>query len=288
MRIFPLVVALILALLTAGAVRAEEPAAGFIISYELKGADLEKGTSVIRNGAELPPKVWMPLQAGDIVFTRDAASTVTIDMAEGGRVEVKGAKQRFTISGSGSGDDSWGILTQIAELFGSEEGEDAPTNLIAKGDGSLDAPMAVRGQNFILRDERPLWIAWRGGKAPYAITIDADGARRSLGRTTETQVENALPKTGKNRFVFIVEDSLGKRVQIVFRFRKSAPRAPAELIEQAERHGASEAVLAGWLAAQDDGAWRFEVARILRAMPRGDKTAANLLAALANGWRPHK
>src|SRR6476660_2135683 len=125
MRIFPLVVALILALLSAGAVRAEEPAAaGFIISYELKGADLEKGTSVIRNGAELPPKVWMPLQAGDIVFTRDAASTVTIDMAEGGRVEVKGAKQRFTVSQHGSGDDSWGILTQIAELFGSEEGED--------------------------------------------------------------------------------------------------------------------------------------------------------------------
>jgi hypothetical protein len=288
MRIFALVVALILALLTAGAVRAEEPAAGFIISYELKGADLEKGTSVIRNGAELPPKVWMPLQVGDIVFTRDAASTVTIDMAEGGRVEVTGAKQRFTVSQHGSGDDSWGILTQIAELFGSEEREDAPTNLIARGDGSLDAPMAVRGQNFILRDERPLWIAWRGGKAPYAISIDADGARRSLGRTTETQVESALPKTGKNRFVFIVEDSLGKRVQIIFRFRKSAPHASAELIEQAERHGASEAVLAGWLAAQDDGAWRFEVARVLRAMPRDDKTATNLLAALANGWRPHK
>src|SRR4029078_3008738 len=118
--------------------------------------------------------------------------------------------------------------------------------------------------------------------------IGADGARQSLGQTTETQVESALPKTSKNRFLFIVEDSLGNRVQIIFRFRKSARRAPAELIDQAERHGASQAVLAGWLAAQDDGAWRFEVARILRAMPKDDKTAANLLAALANGWRPHK
>jgi hypothetical protein len=270
--------------------RAEDAgdAAGYIIAYDLKGGDHNRGTVVIHNGQELPPKLWMPLFAGDTVFIHDAASSVVVEIAQGGRVEVKGERQRFTIGENAPGDGAWQILTQIAELFSSEEGEDAPTNLISKGGESLSVPMAVRGPNFILSDERPVWVAWRGGKGPYNLTLDVDDVRQVLGNQGETEIAIGIPKTVKDRFTLLIEDSLGKRVRIALYLRKSTPRMPQDLADQAARRGAEAAVSAGWLATHDDGAWRIEVARILRALPKDDKTAANLLLALANGWRPHE
>jgi hypothetical protein len=271
------------------AVHAEEAseAAGYVIAYDLKGADLARGTAVIRRGQELPPKLWMPLFEGDMVFIRDPASSVVLDMAEGGRIEVKGAEQRITVGESGSGDGAWEVVTEIAALFSSEENEDAPTNLMSKGDDSLAAPMAVRGPNFILRDDRPVWVAWRGGKGPYNLSIDIDGVRTVLGAKAETETEIAIPETAKTRFALLIEDAFGTRQRIAFQLRKKTPEMPKDLADEAAQHGATQPVLAGWLAAQDDGAWRIEVARMLRALPKDDKTAARLVSALAKGWRPH-
>jgi len=263
--------------------------AGFIISYDLKGVDREKGNgTVIHEDKELPPKLWMPLFPGDKVFIRDPDSSIVLDTVKTGRFELKGDKKEFKVEGRGTTDKAWDIATQIGKLFGSEEEEDAPTNLISKGDGSLEIPMAVRGPNFLTRDARPLWMAWQGGKEPYGITLDIGGVRRPLATVAATEFEMALPDTAKNRFVIVIEDSLGKRMRVTFRIHKAAPDVPRELAGAAARRGAEQAVLAGWLAAQENGAWRFEAARILRALPKDDKTAASLLTALAKGWRPHE
>jgi hypothetical protein len=261
-------------------------AAGYVIAYDLKGVDLQRGTAVIRNGQELPPKLWMTLLEGDTVFIHDPASSIVLDVANGGRIEVKGAKQRVTVGEGESSSGTWEIVTEIAELFSSEEGEDAPTNLMSKGDDSLAAPMAVRGPNFILRDERPVWVAWRGGKGPYNLAIDIDGVRTVLGTRTETEAEIAVPETAKSRFALLIGDAYGARLRIALKFRETLPEMPKDLADQAAQRGAAQAVLAGWLAAQDDGAWRIEVARLLRTMPK-DKTAQRLISALAEGWRPH-
>ena len=191
-------------------------------------------------------------------------------------------------SGEGGSDSGvWGLITQIASLFGGEEEEGAPTNLMSKGDGSLEVQMAMHGPNLIIGDGRPLWVAWRGGKGPYTLTLDTDAMRMPLGIRAGTETEIGIPKAVGNRFTLLIEDKLGKHVRIVFQLRKTAPEMPKDLVDEAALHDAKQALMAGWLAAQDDGAWRFEVARILRAMPKDDKTARNLLDAVARGWRPH-
>jgi hypothetical protein len=262
-------------------------AAGFIIAYDLKGADLARGTAVIRQGEELRPQLWMPIFQGDTVFIRDSASSVVLDMAKDGRIELAGVEQRLTIGENGSGDSAWEIVTQIAELFSGEEGEDTPTNLISKGDESLSVPMAVHGLNFIVRDNRPIWIAWRGGKAPYNLALDIDDGRQLLGSTAANEAEIGIPDSATDRFAVLIEDSLGKRVRVALALREDTPEMPGDVAKSAAARSAGQAVKAGWLAAQDDGAWRLEAARGLRAMPAGDKTTARLLSALAKGWRPH-
>jgi hypothetical protein len=279
-----LILAFCLELAIGRAAFAQEPAeaAGFIIAYDLKGADMARGTVVIHNGEELRPKLWMPVFPGDTVFIRDAASSIVLDMAKGGRIEVEGAEQRFTVGERGAGEGAWEIVTQIAELFSGEEGKDAPTNLISKGDKTLRVPMAVHGLNFIVRDTRPVWIAWRGGKAPYKLALDFAGVQEMLGTQAEREIEFRIPKRAPDRFALLIEDPLGKRVRVAFALRKNPPEVPGDVA----RAAAAQAVEAAWLATQDDGAWRIEAARGLREQP-SDKAAANLLSALADGWRPH-
>ncbi|CAN5553747.1 hypothetical protein BH10PSE7_BH10PSE7_37230 [soil metagenome] len=284
---------LLLAIVGASAAGAEEEV-GYVLSFDLKGADVSSGTSIVRlkdrpgepAGQDIKPKVWMPLYVGDIVFIRAPASRVTLDLAGIGRYEVTGAQKRYTVS-DGT-DASWWLRTQIAELFGAEEGGESPTNLVSKGDGSLSVPMAVRGPNMILRDKRPVWIAWSASKGPYGITLDVEGNRIAVATQDAAELEMPLPAGVRSRFTVIITDALGKRAQILFRLRNSVPQMPKALRDEAARHGAALPVAAGWLAAQGQGEWRFEVARMLRDLPKDDKSAALLLKALAAGWRPAK
>ena len=64
--------------------------AGYIMAYELKGVDAEKRTVVVRKGAELAPKLLMPVYDGDSVFIRDEESRVVLSLAGEGSLIVTG------------------------------------------------------------------------------------------------------------------------------------------------------------------------------------------------------
>jgi hypothetical protein len=63
--------------------------------------------------------------------------------------------------------------------------------------------------------------------------------------------------------------------------RKAPPKTP-DKVKARENDGEVAAI---WLAAQQNGAWRFEALRQLRAMPQNDATTG-LIAALEKGWMP--
>ena len=73
--------------------------AGYIMAYELKGVDAEKGTVVVRKGSELAPKLLMPLYDDDAVFIRDEASRITLSLAKDGNLVVSGKLMRKNIAG---------------------------------------------------------------------------------------------------------------------------------------------------------------------------------------------
>ncbi|WP_119268654.1 hypothetical protein [Taklimakanibacter deserti] len=261
---------------------AEDPRpAGYIMAYELKGADAEKGTVVVRDGKELAPKLLMPLYDDDSVFIRDEASRITLNLAQEGNLVVSGKLMRKEIAGEmPSGDDGFDIIGQIAEILFSHDDDDSLSVLVAKGGGEMKAPLAMRGRNHVLRNSQPLRVTWTGGEGPFTVLIDEGKGGKAFAET-ERVIEIPMARIGGSKFAVIVTDARKRKLRIAFDLRKVAPKAP-DKVKARENRGEVEAV---WLAAQQNGAWRFEAVRQLRALPQ-DKVTADLIAALEKGWQP--
>jgi hypothetical protein len=255
--------------------------AGYIMAYELKGSDAEKGTVVVRDGNELAPKLLMPLYDDDSVFIRNEASRITLSLAQEGNLVVSGKLMRKEITGEmPSGDDGFDIIGQIADILFGHGDEDSLSVLVAKGGNELKAPMAVRGRNYVLRNSKPLLVAWAGGEAPFTVLVEQGQGGKAVTQEARA-IEIPLAKIGGNRFAVIVTDARKHKLRIAFELRKAAPNAPEEVLAR-ENRGEVQAV---WLAAQQNGAWRFEALRQLRALPP-DKMTTDLIAALEKGWLP--
>ncbi|MGE0006711.1 MAG: hypothetical protein AB7S92_14085 [Parvibaculaceae bacterium] len=255
--------------------------AGYIMAYELKGADAAKGTVVVRDGQELAPKLLMPLYDDDSVFIRDEASRITLSLAQEGTIVVSGKLMRKEIAGEmPSGDGGFDILEQIADiLFGHGE-DDSLSVLVAKGGDEMTAPLAARGRNHIGKDSRPLLVRWAGGEGPFSVVIDGIGGGKPVSLAVR-EIDVPLARIGGATFAVVVTDALKRRLRVAFDLRKAVPKAPQE-VRARDGSGALEAV---WLAAQQNGAWRFEAVRRLRALPQ-DEVTAGLVAALERGWLP--
>ncbi|MGE0240476.1 MAG: hypothetical protein AB7F09_15990 [Parvibaculaceae bacterium] len=255
--------------------------AGYIMAYELKGADAAKGTVVVRDGKELAPKLLMPLYDDDSVFIRDEASRITLSLAQEGNLVVSGKLMRKEIAGEmPSGDDGFDIIEQIADILFGHDGDDSLSVLVAKGGDEMKAPMAVRGRNHLVKDARPLRVSWTGGEGPFAVLVD-DGQGGKPVSQSAREIEIPLAGISGSKFVVIVTDARKRKLRIAFDLRKAAPKAPPAVTAR-DTHGKLEAV---WLAGQQEGTWRFEAVRRLRTLPQ-DKVTADLIAALEKGWLP--
>jgi len=266
----------------------EREAVAHIVEVELAGEDLAKGTVVVREGAEHKPQIWMPLYDGDIVFVRDAKSRVLVDYGAGGRIEVGGKAMRMTVSAeTAHGGETWGLITAIGSLLAGEEDEEVPANLISKGEESaLMVPGANRTPNNLLRGEAPIWVAWSGGAAPFTVTLEAGGKASVLTPSSEREVRFNLPNDAGQRVTLMITDAGKRSMRVPFRLRDKLPAPPAEVSGGNVPEGLAPALLAAWLAGQDNGAWRLEAVRMLR-IADGDKPEFKRLSdALLAGWRP--
>lgn len=274
------VLLLMLGILALPARAGDNRPAGYIMAYELKGADAEKGTVVVRDGKELPPKLLMPLYDDDSVFIRDETSKVTLSLAHEGNLVVSGKLLRKEIVEMPSSDYGFDIIGQIVDVLFDDGDGDSLSVLVAKGGDELKAPMAVRGRNYILRNGEPLHIAWTGGEGPFAVLIDEGQGSKPVSQAAR-EIDVPVAKIAGNRFSLVVTDGRKRKLRIAFELRKALPKVPAK-VKARDNRGEISVV---WLAAQQNGAWRFEAARQLRALPQ-DKITSDLIAALEKGWLP--
>lgn len=267
---------------------ADREAVAHVVEVELAGEDLAKGTVIVREGAEHKPQIWMPLYDGDIVFVRDPKSRVLVDYGEGGRIEVGGKAMRVTVSAeTAHGGETWGLITAIGSLLAGEEDEEVPANLISKGDdGALQVPGANRTPNNLLRGDQPVWVAWSGGKTPFIVKLEVSGKETVLTPSSDREVRFDIPADAGQRLALIITDAEKRNVRVPFRLRDKLPAAPSDVLAESAPDGLSPALLAAWLAGQDDGAWRIEAARMLRNDAGGKAEFKRLANALLAGWRP--
>lgn len=272
---------IMLGLLAGGAQAQDVRPAGYIMAYELKGADAAKGTVVVRKGVELQPKLLMPIYDGDSVFIRDEESRITLSLAREGNLIVSGKLMRKDIAGEmASGDDSFTIIEQIVAILAGRGDDDSFSVLVSKGAETGEAikvPLAVRGRNYILRGGEPVRLAWSGGEGPFRVQVGTGKVVTHDARELSIDVK-ALAGT---KFTVTVTDARRRTVRIPFVVRKALPKVPEKIMAR----DASGEVAAVWLAGRDNGAWRLEAVRQLRALPRSE-TVSGLIAALEKGWLP--
>lgn len=280
--LFPL-----LGILFASPAAAELAPAGYIVAVDLAGEDAAAKTAVVRVGKELPPKLMMPVYSGDVVFVRDPASLVTLEVGGGETIDVGGALSRYNVSGEiPTGDDAWSLLTAIGSVLAGDE-DTIPENMVSKGDEtSLRVPLAVRGANFTVRSERKLWLAWLGGTGPFTVTVKTETKETSLPTTNVREIQAPVPPEAGERFAIVVRDSSQQMATVRFRLRSGIPELPDTLKKASPGHSASTLINAAWLASLDQGAWAVEAAQTLRAQSDKDQAAAALLARLVEGWKP--
>jgi len=255
--------------------------AGYIMAYELKGTDAEKGTVVVRKGAELQPKLLMPIYDGDSVFIRDETSRITLSLAREGNLVVSGKLMRKDIAGEmASGDDSFTIIEQIVAILAGRGDDDSFSVLVSKGAETGEAikvPFVVRGRNYILRTGEPIRLTWTGGEGPFSVKV---GNGKTITQDTREIVITA-DVLAASKFAVTIADARKRKLRIAFEVRKALPSVPVKV----KARDTTGEVTAVWLAGRDNGAWRFEAVRQLRALPRNE-TVAGLIAALEKGWLP--
>jgi hypothetical protein len=275
-----------LCLLATQALAAGTPA-GYVVSVALSGPDAVAKTAVVRGGQELPPKLMMPLFAGDVIFLRDSHSRVAIELGDGKEVSVGGNLQRYDVEGEiPTGDDAWSILSAIGSVLAGDE-EVTPDNMVAKGDDkSLAVPLAVHGANFIAKGERKLWLTWTGGEAPFVVTVRQADTTTALLPIATRNVEVPVTSHSGDRFSISIADARGQAATIRFRVRDAEPVAPASVQSAVAGESVEALVMATWLMSQEEGSWVIEALQGLHAQAASNQAAAALLDRVIGGWRP--
>lgn len=253
--------------------------AGYVTSVALVGEDATAKTVIVRDGAELPARIMMPVFAEDIVFLRDAGSRIIIETGDGKKVEVGGSVMRFTVTGEiDTGDGTWGIISAIGGVFAGDE-EPAPENMVSKG-GTLKMPVAVRGTNILLKGRRTLWLGWEGGKAPFTVSLAGESGETIMAeRLASSETEITLPDKVGGKFTLVLRDAEQQKVQLRFRFADALPENAPQSVDTI----ADVLARAAWLTGQGDGAWSIEAAQLLKA--NGSEAAQALLGKITGGWR---
>ncbi|MCB1377658.1 MAG: hypothetical protein KDK89_04720 [Alphaproteobacteria bacterium] len=281
MRALTIALALVMSLVVAGRAVAEPAPAGYVVAVALQGEDSHHVANVVREGAERSAKLMMPLYAGDVVFVRDPASRIDIELGGGERVTLGGNVMRHDVAGEiDTEDDTWSIIAAIGGILGGDKEQTAPDNMVAKGDeATLAIPMGRRSGNLVLSDQRLLWLGWTGGEAPFTLRVSGVG---SVIESTERQASVALPAVTGDGFSIELADSRGYRTSIRFRTVEALPEVPPNVTGQ-HVPDLRDLAAAAWLSGQDDGAWVIAAAQVLSVRPTPAGLA--LREALRQGWR---
>lgn len=271
----------------AGTLRAEPAPAGYIMSIDLRGQDEALKTAIVREGQELAPKLMMPLYEKDVIFLRDPASRIGIEVNGGEEKQITGTDARFEVSGQvATGDDAWSLIAAVAAVIGGKDEPPVPDNMVSRGDeNELKIPMAVRGPNFIPNDMRKLWIAWSGGKGPYKVIVDVDGRAKTYDKIKAQEFEFETPLPDVLRFTVTVKDSEGRLANVVMRYRNRLPEPNASFKGELPGGAVKDIAYAAWMTSLHEGDWTIGAAQILRAQPDENTQAKALLAKIAEGWK---
>jgi hypothetical protein len=233
------------------------------------------------DGSAVPVRIGTVVMSGDRL-TLPAGASVALHLANGETSQFKGPGN-FQIPNARPLGKVAAILGSIPDIFDDEyrlEGTAASRGgekCAAEGEPikPIEVPILAQGAR-VVAGERDLPLAWRGGCAPFVVTVLAGGQslvhRESIdGR--QVRLDDVPLALG--RYTIVIADSGGRRSESMLEATGEGPVVPAEIAADTSSLGViAQAV---WLAEQDGGRWKLESFERLRPLIRaGDPLAGTI------------
>jgi hypothetical protein len=267
---------------------ADDAAVGVVAEYRPAAARyvIERSSS-----HPVPVRIGTVVMAGDQV-TLPTGGTLVLRLADGERREIRGPRT-YDVPASQSLGKLAAIFGSIPALFDDEfrvEGTAAARggekcSRSAADSQPIEIPILAPGAR-IIAGERDLPLAWRGGCAPFVVTLWS-GERKLIDRESiegrQVRLDD-LPLV-RGRYDVTIVDGSGLEGHATIEAVDAGPTLPVELANDTSALGViAQAV---WLAQQDVGRWRLDSFERLRPLIRsGDSLAGAIGDGLLWGTGP--
>ncbi|MFZ3032913.1 MAG: hypothetical protein WA138_02735 [Parvibaculum sp.] len=236
-----------------------------------------------RGGDQAPLKTFSPLCKGDVVKLASASESVILGVAGSGPNEIVGPTQ-YTVGPAQTGAQS---VSSVIE-----------DRLLPLGDRTVGQGLARSGTDpfeFGLLDlesesarikagNRPLWVGWSGGFAPFDLTV-TDPSGQPLAHQMVNENTVVLPATNiaPGRYTIAVKDRNGRTRRTSFEAVTEVPKV--ENVSVPSWMGADSATMfsAFCVAAEDPYTWSYEAAQEIAATPSSNIDQNSALALISAG-----
>lgn len=236
-----------------------------------------------RGGDQAQLTAFSPLCQGDVLSLKTASEIVTLGIAgSSGPNEISGPT-KFTVGAAQTGAESISAVIEdrLLPLGGRTIGQGLGRAADPFEFGLLDLETET---TRVKAGNRPLWVGWNGGKAPFVLTI-LGPTDEAIVTTTVTGHDTVLPATSfpPGHYTISVKDSLERVRQTGFEAVTDVP-AVAPVDVPSWMGADSGAMLTSFcLAAVDPYTWSFEAAQELSAAPDTGLDKKMALALIASG-----
>jgi hypothetical protein len=139
----------------------------------------------------------------------------------------------------------------------------------------IEVPILVPDAQIVAGD-RDLPLAWRGGCAPFVVTIHAGGQKLVYRESIEgRQIRLDDVPLVPGRYAVTITDADGRRFEAPLEAVAAGPTVPSDIAADTSSLGVVAQAI--WLAQHEDGRWRLESFERLRPLIRaGDPLAGTI------------
>ena len=137
---------------------------------------------IVRQGNFITAEEVMRLQPGDIIKIQDDKSTVRLMMGNGGLKTINRAQSPFTVAG-GKTEGSFlaNLMGEVKKMLVASADETEAVAMMTRGRSKALEILSVGSQdNLVLTGTQRLGVSWKGGKAPYRLSLLFDDEDKPL------------------------------------------------------------------------------------------------------------
>jgi hypothetical protein len=262
--------------------RAEQTLArhvGSVHAYSGKGSDFV----LKRAGQTVPVRLLLPLEEGDEITT-PKDGVLVIRYTDGSEDKVTQERPPFRVTAHGRPvalSDKALVVLERAGLWASKKQESMRPAVGRRDTDPLAwlIPGLSDGSARVVRGDRRLGLAWKGGKGPFRVTIKgADGRTLLDAKVKPSEVGTIEPrKLEPGQHDVILEAADGKRLEGRFIVVEAGAAPPAEAELQTWLAPGWAGAVAARSLAEQDRAWCYEAYLALIGAEKNDFPLAERL-----------